>query len=263
MTPIEIWNMSLLKIGHSQGITALDEASREAWTGALVYDARLRYCLRLFPWAFATKYATLLLARGPVWDEDDAEMTDVDAWDATFTYVVGDVVRQASVNYYAIAGSLNQQPPNASFWAPVATATDAQTPDYANGDWDYAYRWPDDCLFVRRVVPPGGHGRVFHPDPIRFRTGRDVNGKLIFTHEPEAVIEYTMIDCDNLWTDELFLDLFTWDLAAIAAPSAAKNGLKQTDCLRLRELALQRAAGVDAREMEPDKDGDADWVANR
>ena len=27
-----------------------------------------------------------------------------------------------------------------------------------NGDWQYAYEYPDDCLFARRIVPPGSTG---------------------------------------------------------------------------------------------------------
>jgi hypothetical protein len=39
-----------------------------------------------------------------------------------------------------------------------------------NGDWTYAYRYPDDCLFARRIV--GSSGRRFDPAPIPFRVGR-------------------------------------------------------------------------------------------
>lgn len=38
------------------------------------------------------------------------------AWSAIVQYAIGDLVRVAGVNYYATAASLNQTPPNASFW---------------------------------------------------------------------------------------------------------------------------------------------------
>lgn len=56
-TKIHIINQALLKIGVSQLIVSLDEASREAFTGNELYDPVLRETLRHFPWPFATKYA--------------------------------------------------------------------------------------------------------------------------------------------------------------------------------------------------------------
>ena len=41
-----------------------------------------------------------------------------------------------------------------------------------NGDWTFAYRYPDDCLFARRLVPASGSGRQFDRNPIPFRVGR-------------------------------------------------------------------------------------------
>lgn len=46
-------------------------------------------------------------------------VSGVAAWSAVTNYVVGDLVVQGGVNYYAIAPSLNQVPPNASFWYPL------------------------------------------------------------------------------------------------------------------------------------------------
>jgi len=41
------------------------------------------------------------------------------AWSAVVNYVPGDLVSQGGVNYYAKAASLNQVPPNATFWHPL------------------------------------------------------------------------------------------------------------------------------------------------
>jgi hypothetical protein len=43
----------------------------------------------------------------------------VAAWSAVTSYVIGDLVVEAGVNYYAKAPSLNQVPPNATFWHPL------------------------------------------------------------------------------------------------------------------------------------------------
>ncbi|HJW68709.1 MAG TPA: hypothetical protein VJ829_05065, partial [Candidatus Binatia bacterium] len=143
MTAIELLNLALLKIGVSKGVAALTEASREAWTGALVHDHVLRATLRHFAWPFATKYRgctaaspyPLYLVSGPLWDTNPATLTLVQAWSATATYARGDVVRQAAVNYTALADSLNQAPPNAAYWSTAAADHPLAT---GGGDWRYA-----------------------------------------------------------------------------------------------------------------------------
>jgi hypothetical protein len=270
MTVIQLWNFALSKIGVTQGIAALDEASREAYMGLLVYDHTLQLLLRLFPWAFATKYASntedvrhpLLLVAGPLWDDDPTVQTNVQAYDAAATYERGDVVRSASVNYICIATATAQAPPNATYWA---TEWPEDLDEQANGDWRYAYRYPDDCLFVRRLVPPGGDGRQYSEDVdrIRYRIGHDANGLLIYTNEQEANIEYTAIDCTSLFTDAVFLEAFAWMLAYQAAPALAKNGLTQDDCLKKALFWAAAASTLSSRESQVPKSGDPDWVTNR
>lgn len=254
MTAVELLNLALLKIGVSKGITATTDATREAYTGAAVFDHRLRKCLRRFPWSFATKYADLYLTQGPVYSTDSL----VQAWSGTDTYAVGDVVEDTAVQYRCIlAHSASHQPPNATYWE-----VDDST-DQANGDWVYAYRHPSDCLFVRRVVPASLTGRAFNANPDPFRIGRDANGLLVYSNAPDLTIEYTVIDCDSLWADDLFIDYYTWDLAASLAPSLAQNGLTARDCLAMAELTLQTAATVSSNEQQQEKPGEADWIQVR
>jgi hypothetical protein len=46
-------------------------------------------------------------------------VSGVAAWSAATNYVVGDLVVEASVNYYCILAHTNQQPPNATYWYPL------------------------------------------------------------------------------------------------------------------------------------------------
>jgi len=43
----------------------------------------------------------------------------VPAWNGATTYVIGDLVVSAAINYYCIAAHVNQIPPNAAFWYPL------------------------------------------------------------------------------------------------------------------------------------------------
>jgi hypothetical protein len=258
MTAVDLANLALLKLGVSQTITTMGDASREAYTAALVYDHQLRAALRRFPWPFATKYADLSLVRGPFWNTDPTTLTLVQAWSATFSYVAGDVVRRSNVNYYCILAHTNQQPPNVTYWS----TAEADAPDYANGDWRYGYRWPSDCVFARRLVD-AAVGRAFSPTPIEFRVGRDENGLLLYTNQPDAVLEYTMLDCTDLWSDDLFLDAFTWRLAAVMAPSLERAQKTALECWQMAEATIRVAATVASNEGQQPAPGDADWIRNR
>jgi hypothetical protein len=44
---------------------------------------------------------------------------DVDNWSAVVSYVIGDIVELTGTLYYAKAASLNQTPPNATYWHPL------------------------------------------------------------------------------------------------------------------------------------------------
>lgn len=251
MTAVELLNVALAKAGVSNGVSTLTDATREAYLGALVFDTTLRATLRHFPWSFATKYLALTLTQGPAWTD-----ADVQAWSSSAEYLIGDAVLSGGTVYYAVATSTNQVPPNTTYWTTTA-------PERANGDWDYAYRWPSDCLFARRLVPDGGRGRVFNENPIPYRVGRDKNGLLIYTNQVDAVLEYTCIDCDALWADDLFIDAFTWRLCAIVSPALSRVPNMATTAYALYEHTLARAAAVSTQEHQPEKHGDSEWINGR
>jgi hypothetical protein len=86
-TQIQVINQALLRIGVSQTITALDEASREAYTGALLFLPALQETLRAYPWSFATKYLKSTDAgAGDDMELIDGEPTDPINGDWVYSY---------------------------------------------------------------------------------------------------------------------------------------------------------------------------------
>ena len=264
--PLTILNLALLKIGHSKSIIDLTEATRHAYTGNLIYTPTLKETLQAYPWPFATAYTpetgagALLLTAGVFWDTTASTMLNVQAWSSANTYAVGEVVRQASVNYYCILAHTNQTPPNATYWS-TTTA-----PDYANRDWSYAYREPSDSLFIRRLVRTGGTARLPSTySEIAFKLGRDANGQVIFTNEAEAVAEYTKyVEPSATLTDSLFEDALAWKLAAKFAMSLAQDKEMAAECERMFEtIVFPRSMTTHAREQQHPADGDAEWIAGR
>jgi len=152
--------------------------------------------------------------------------------------------------------------PFATKYADLALVAGTETAP-VNGDWQYSYRWPSDCLFARRIVPPGGDGRKPVFTTIPFRIGRDATSLLVYTSQKDANLEYTMIDCGNLWADDLFLDWFTWELAVVFAPAHAKSPEHQSAAMAMAEATFQTAAAAAAREQEQQRPADAEWIASR
>ena len=214
----------------------------------------MKAALRRFPWAFATKYQALTLIQGPAWPT-----AIVQAWTSGQVYAVNVVVSSGGVLYYCLAGHTADsahQPPNTTYWSTTP-------PLAANGDWFYAYREPIDCIFERRCVPPGNYGRRFRGTPIPFRKGRDSNGLMVYANEQDLVLEYTTIDCLDLWTDDLFIEYFTWLLASAAAPGLSRVADMTKTCLQMAEATIEIAKTVDAREAQQEKPGDAEWIRTR
>jgi hypothetical protein len=164
----------------------------------------------------------------------------------------------------------------------------ATTP--ANDDWAYSYRYPNDCVFVRRIVTESR--REFARAPEHFRVGQDADGNLLFCNRENPTIEYTArIPCVVGRGDALFNDAFAWRLAACLAPSLAQVDPATTEQLgrgpaeqpkerkvteaQLRARAAQsawamyygvitKAQRADANEAQPTTDrGDADWIRDR
>lgn len=168
---------------------------------------------------------------------------------------------------------------------------DATTP--VNGDWQYSYRLPADCVFVRRLVTD--LKRAYEPNPTTFRTVVDAAGGLLFTDDAAPTIEYTArVDGTVVLADALFRDAFAWRLAASLAPSVAQVDPVVTEQrgrgpqdpaekarvvspaalqqLRARvaqnawamyEHTLAIAKATTANEQQQNPDGDADWISGR
>lgn len=137
-----------------------------------------------------------------------------------------------------------------------------------NDDWQYAYRPPIDCVFVRRIVnEKAGIQRTFDPQPPMFRIGQNAAGTedLIFTNELDPTIEYTSRPaCTAGRGDALFRSALAWRLAAAVAPALTRIKGKEEGCLVMFERTVSEARMVNAREQQPDPlPTDAEWHRGR
>ena len=171
--------------------------------------------------------------------------------------------------------------------------------DQANPDWVFSYRVPTDAVAARRLVDTVTR-RGWDPSPPKFRLGSDVVetvvGRLLFTDEEDATLEYTKLVTLSA-SDALFREALVWRLAAalaLAVPAAdpeLPTGLGRgpdpnqhtapewrqprpearevqrmriaANALAMYRLKLEEARIGDATEQQQDPDGDAGWIAGR
>ena len=97
------------------------------------------------------------------------------------------------------------------------------------GDYRFAYRYPPECVAVRRLYDEAFRGI---PDYQRYKILSDKEGRVIYTDVANCVCEYTadITDCDLF--DEGFLEAMTWKLAADIAFKLTGNASIQNNCLQ-------------------------------
>lgn len=114
-------------------------------------------------------------------------------------------------------------------------------------EWGYAYRYPSDCLKVRRILTTVRND----PNPPPYMIGRDTQGKLLYCDIADVEIEYTVDEETTTRFDALFDDALAWKLGKKLAPSLArlKGAIELCEKGYLDALAL---AGDEAANEEQD-----------
>jgi hypothetical protein len=147
-------------------------------------------------------------------------------------------------------------------------------------EWKFAYRYPPNCVTVRKILNPWGRldiGVGFDPfvvtdqlqgaSPIRipFTLGVDAQGKLIYTDQEEANVEITSIVTNSGLFDPLFVNAFAWKLGWHIA-----LGLTGGDKAKMVEYAEKKymdviieATNAAANQMQKDKDPDSEFIRAR
>ncbi len=142
----------------------------------------------------------------------------------------------------------------------TAYATLGLIEENPNDDWLYSYRYPYDCVFVRRILAPEIGKR--NPDPPPFQIGVDNQGRLLYTDRPNAQICYTKMVTDVAFFSVPFIDALSWYLAWCAAPLSRIPGIV-TRMYAMYARAISMASAMDANEQQQQVPLDAEWVMAR
>lgn len=115
-----------------------------------------------------------------------------------------------------------------------------------NDLWKYAYKYPSNCAFLRRLVSCTDIDT--RDTQIRKRVGRHEGQKVIFTDEPQAKAEIIPKDIDLDSIESNTAMAIAYKLAMLSAPLATGKGAQ-----RLIESIMQRYAIHKAEAQERDK----------
>lgn len=136
----------------------------------------------------------------------------------------------------------------------LTVVTDHTTDEDSTSEWNYEYRYPEECIAVRRLYLGGSIGRLNRADVrTEYRLGQDTTGILLLTDLEEAICEYTKrIDDPERYPPD-FAAAFELLLAAKIGPRVAGGDqFKLSDrALRLYATAIAKARSNAASEEQP------------
>lgn len=116
-------------------------------------------------------------------------------------------------------------------------------------DWDYAYRYPNDCMRAIRIK---GQTRAVD-DYIPFEVSADDAGRLILTDEENAELKYVRRWDDESQYPSLFASALAWKIAMEAVVPLGRDLAIKTRAEAGYEVAVTKALATAFNEEEGDR----------
>jgi hypothetical protein len=131
---------------------------------------------------------------------------------------------------------------------------------YFGRDWRFAYQYPADCLYMRRILPPRP---VRDMDDPRFTVGHYEGETVILTDVTDAGAVYTMdLDDTGRFSPEA-ASLLAWRLAMrLVRPLGRSNDLLSS-VMELYSNDLAEAQAVNGNEDNSEQERMPDWLEAR
>ncbi len=120
-------------------------------------------------------------------------------------------------------------------------------------EWKYSYRYPSDCLEVRKIL---GTSRIApNQNKLPIKILKDDAARIIYSDQESAKLEYTARVVDPSFYPPDFILALSLRIAAYVAPRLAKGdpfGLRK-QALDLYNIELSRAKAASANEEQRDE----------
>jgi len=132
-----------------------------------------------------------------------------------------------------------------------------------NEEWLFSYRYPTDCIRIKRMV--SGLEEISVSDRIVYKIASDSSGRIILSNQEKAQIEYVKkIDDPSLMTPD-FVMAFSFKLAHYMAPSlTAGDPFKLGDrASQNYELEISQARSNAFNEEQPSSSYESEYTRSR
>lgn len=131
-----------------------------------------------------------------------------------------------------------------------------------NAEWEYSYRYPNDCARITRILS-GTRSDVLETK-VPYRMSHDAGGLIIFTDKELAEIEYTVKDINPLVYPASFTMAFSAYLAFLCANSltSGDRNLKK-EVAAMYEYFIAQARAVAYNQEQSDLEADAKSIRAR
>lgn len=132
-----------------------------------------------------------------------------------------------------------------------------------NDEWTYSYRYPTDCVKVRRLL--SGERNDTHQSRQPYRIARDTSGRLVFTDLEDAQVEYTVLVEDpgqypSDFTMALSLRIAIYVAPRITGGDPFKLGSRAEEMYR---VILGKAQASAFNEEQPDVLPESEFIRAR
>ena len=129
-----------------------------------------------------------------------------------------------------------------------------EDPDENDKEWKYSYRYPSDCISLRRIL--SGSRNDHRQGRVPYKIGQDSSGLLIYTDKEDAIVEYTKRETDVSRFPTDFVMALSFRLAAYIAPRVTGGDpFKLGDMvLRFHSFSLAKAQNSALKEEQPEEE---------
>lgn len=144
----------------------------------------------------------------------------------------------------------------------IRTGALALIDDEPNDEWGYVYRYPSNCLYVRRIL--SGSRQDSRASRIPFKIEGDDSGRLIYTDQEDAEIEYVVRATNPTRYTPDFVLALSYLLAFHIAPRLAReNRNLRLETLELYKQHIANARANAANEDVPDYPLESEFILER
>ena len=130
-------------------------------------------------------------------------------------------------------------------------------------EWSYSYRYPSDSIKLKRIW--SGLRNDSRQSRVPFKILRDASGRVIYTDQINACMEYTYNETDTSRFTPDFVQALSFRLAVYTAPRLTSGDpfKIRADVLKLYSFEIGRAQASAANEQQDEEPPQAEWIRAR